>query len=51
MIQAKGKYGIWLNFWIKITGNLDEAEDEAGASALKGLLKTIVRKVNNPSQR
>jgi hypothetical protein len=34
MIQTAGKHRIWLNFWSKITGNLDEAEDEAEASVL-----------------
>jgi len=31
-----------------MTGNLDAAEDEAEASALKGMLKTTVKKGNNP---
>jgi len=34
MILDTGKYGRWVNFWISITGNFDEAEVEAEASAL-----------------
>ena len=34
------KQGVWFNFLSRITGNLDEAEDEAEAS-LMNLAKTV----------